>query len=171
MELKKAGCIFLVLLLFLQSGGLLFILNVQQGFLFYEMHERLNNPETVFEKITLTQKDYEDSRVNTDEILYNGNMYDVKSILIINNTVELLAINDVDEFEVFKIVENLIACKDLPVSEISFHLQKLISLFYVSFFDDLIFHLQASTTNYLPLLKLNRQILFAEIPCPPPRLF
>lgn len=171
MGIKKTGCIFLVLLLFLQSGGLLFILNVQQAFLFYEMHEKLNNPETVFEKITLTQKEYEDSKINAVEILHKGSMYDVKSTAIKGNMVELLAINDAEEFEVFKIVENLIAGKNLPVSEVSFHLQKLISLFYISFFDDLIFHLRASTTNYLPLLKLNRQILFAEIPCPPPRLF
>ena len=83
--------------LFLQMGGLWTSLKIQQGIHRWEMLERIESDPQHLITIIMSIKEYEASLVENDEILWRGEMYDVKSEIIKAETVELLAFPDEEE--------------------------------------------------------------------------
>jgi hypothetical protein len=134
--LKKPVYILLLIILFIQAGGLLFVLKVEQSIIQFKMSERLENSNSVFEKFTLSKSDYENSLINSDEILLNGNMYDIKSAELKGDSVELQALCDLEEEDILEDIKNLIKSTRLPIKDLPYKFQKLISLIYITPFSD-----------------------------------
>lgn len=61
------------------------------------MQQTLENGHARFQKITLSRTDYEKGKINGHEICLSGKIYDIKTMSIHGDSVELLAINDTDE--------------------------------------------------------------------------
>ncbi len=168
-QLKKIGFIVLLSILLLQTGGLWLIYKAQQYYVQNEMEESLNNKETIFQNLSLSLNDFQKDKVNDHEVSINGKMYDIKSINIKGNKVELLAVNDIKEESIIEKINRSLNNGDQQNQELPNHIFKILTLFYIS-----------PTTGYNFLFQVKRQHIlpsFCEIiishksgiSSPPPR--
>jgi hypothetical protein len=169
-HLIKPGYIVLIIILLLQSGGVLLIFQAQQCIVQYEMSEKLINGNASFEKVTLTVSEYKKYRIHSNEILFNGKMYDVKTATVKNNTVELLVIHDNEEEFILKKIKYAVKNSGLPDGKLPIQLFKLISLIYLPPFSEHILFDSSSTTNIFHQSNSNVFTGDSDIPFPPPRL-
>ena len=63
---------------------------------------------STFEKLVLTPDEYKKCRINSREISYNGNMYDVNSVKIYTDKVELFVINDSKETGILEAIKDFV---------------------------------------------------------------
>ena len=64
------------------------------------MLQELREKTSDFEKLTLSTAEFKKSKIDDHEFFYNGEMYDYKSAVYSDSTVELLVIKDVREIVV-----------------------------------------------------------------------
>lgn len=154
----------------MQIGGGLFICKMQQQLVRYKMEQALNNEKTSFQKLILSLNEFEKGKINKDEIIFNGSMYDVKSIKILGDSVEMLAINDIKEENIIENIKKLVNANDLQNKDLPNQFVKLLTLVYIS-----------PTSNYNFLSQKKRQNIFkplceiiishkSSISSPPPEL-
>lgn len=94
---KKIVWLIMFITLFLQMGGLWSSLKIQQIIHRWEMLEKIeSNPENLV-KIRMSVNEYESCLIESDEILWQGEMYDVKAETFQGQTVELVAFPDKEE--------------------------------------------------------------------------
>jgi hypothetical protein len=152
----------------MQSGGILLFYLAKQIKVQHEIRKALHSEKTEFESLTLTLDQYNNSKINSREIFFNGNMYDIKSITITGDKVELIVINDTEEKRILEEIRNA-ANKQDSKKNIPNQLTQLLQLqFTVPFSDFLIPSLQSSIVfNLLCESIIWRQ---PEIVLPPPKL-
>ena len=150
------------------SGGLL-IYTVQQYIVQHEMEQVLNNDETSFQQLTLSLSDFQKGEINTDEISFNGKMYDVKSIKISGNKVELLVINDTGEENIIENIKKSVNTNSGQNKKLPYHLVNLLNWFYIYPASGNEFLLLEHRTSYLPFSE-NVFSFISEISSPPPKL-
>lgn len=95
------------------------------------MSEKLQSANTVFEKLILTTKEYKISRLSESEISYNGNMYDIKSAILIDDKVHLLVINDKLENYLIEIINKLVKNSHNPNNKAPNQYKQLVSLTFI----------------------------------------
>ena len=93
-QLKIVGSLLLLAILILQGGGMLLIYRIQQSYVQDNMIQSINSSKTQFQEIVLSRSDYQLSRINASEITINNKLYDVKSVNISGDRVNLLVLND-----------------------------------------------------------------------------
>jgi hypothetical protein len=97
--MKKYFSYFFILLIFIQSGGIFWWLKVEQIAIHQEMQELLS--ESSFEQYTelnLPLKEYYSNlKEEGKELLQNGKLYDIKSVVIANGKATIKAIHDAKE--------------------------------------------------------------------------
>lgn len=130
--MKKTISIFLLVILLIQTGGLLVIFKIEQSYIKGKMHVALNNSKTRFRKITLSLSDYQKNNINTEEIIVDGKMYDIKSITITDNKVELLVIHDIDEENIIEKITRTANQDKATKGNLVCKLRKFVSLNYLS---------------------------------------
>ena len=154
----------------MQSGGLLLFYQVQQYFVQYRMQQALNCNTSRFQKLTLTLDDFQNSKINNNEISLNGKMYDIKSIKTSDDTVELIVLNDTEEESIIEIIKRIVGNENQQNRVLPNKLIQLLSLIYLS-----------TTSQNNLLLDGIQQIIFqsfcetivshkTEIFSPPPEL-
>ena len=111
---------------------MLIVYKIQQYYVHYEMLENINSYETDFQKITLSFNDYQKSKINENEIEIKGKMYDIKSINILNNKLELLVVNDSKEEQIIQKVKDFFNYSNQPKGKFSKQVSQLLSLNYIS---------------------------------------
>ncbi len=128
--MKRILSVFLLLLLAFQAGGLLFIYCVQQQYIQHRMLSALSGNDDRLEKLILTKEVYYASKVNHFEICLDRKMYDIKSVVMQEESIELLAIHDEEEENILVEIRKLIcnsSDKHLPYPQL---LNKLLTVFY-----------------------------------------
>lgn len=160
----------LLAILLLQTGGMLLVYKIQQFYVQYEMRLLVNDSSTSFEKLILSTDEYHKSRVNSREILFKGNMYDVKSVKITGNSAELLVINDKKEKTLVKNIKDFLYKTNQQKKELPEQLQKFLSLNYLPADKELtdIVTTLSSIIFYSPDGNILSDLL--DIPSPPPKL-
>ena len=143
--------------------------NIQQCRNQYEMHEKLNCNSTSFEKITLTVTEYQKSRVDENEISFKGRMYDVKSALVSNGSVELLVINDPEEENILVKIKHFLNNPGTPGSKHPNQLHQLTSLSYLPSYTGILLFDQLPGTSIFHHAPLNFVSNKLEILSPPPK--
>lgn len=83
--------------LFLQMGGLWTSLKIQQRIHHWEILERIESDPQNLVTIVMPLNEYESCLVESDEVLWHGEMYDVKSEIRKGALVELLVFPDKEE--------------------------------------------------------------------------
>lgn len=78
--LKRYSIIFLLILVFFQSGGLMLLFSVQQEMIREEMREEILRAESGSELLVLSVEEYMSAKVDSREIRWEGQMYDVVSV-------------------------------------------------------------------------------------------
>lgn len=168
--MKNTGFILLLAILFMQTGGGLLIYKIQQYFVHREMEQALNNKATRFQQLTLSLSDFQKGKINDHEISIKGKMYDVKSIEIRGNKVELLVINDTREENILEDIKKSINTSNQQNKEHPYHFVKVLTLLYITPATDNIFLLEKNKQN---IFRSPCEIIISYKPgisSPPPRL-
>lgn len=98
----------LLLIICLQSGGLLTLYAMQQYFIQQYMLRELSDPDAKPEILVLSKDDFDKSRIKRHEVMWEGKMYDINSLKMRGDTVELMVIHDEEEESVLKEIRNLL---------------------------------------------------------------
>jgi hypothetical protein len=160
----------LLLILLLQAGGMLLIYKVQQFTIQYEMRLALNSDESSFEKLILNIAEYRKSRVNSTEIYLNGNLYDVKSVIITGDTAELIVINDLKEKILLDSLKDFLKKSNQSKKELPDQLQKLLAINYIATDPGRIIFIPSHCFNIIYHAELAIYSEPSDIPSPPPKL-
>ncbi len=161
---------FLLTILLLQAGGMFLIYKMQQYYVQCEMKQSLTNNRTQFLKIIISLRDYQKCKINADEVIIKDKMYDVKSVRLSVNNVELLVINDSKEENILKKMMEYTTSTKHPDTDFLNYLNRLLSVSYLfqeTYCNFVIY--PSSVDNFLQLTK-NIISTFVEIPSPPPKL-
>ncbi|MEO8149472.1 MAG: hypothetical protein ABI723_17665 [Bacteroidia bacterium] len=127
--MKKITAIFLLsVLLFNFAGGLL-LFKVQQQINYWQVKEELKNSDKLI-KLALNLDEYESSKVNEEEVLLNGKMYDVADIIFKDNTVTLFCLADFEENDLIDSFHEFRQKKSRK-GESDLHVLKFLSLLYI----------------------------------------
>jgi hypothetical protein len=160
----------LLSILLLQTGGMLLVYKIQQFYVQYEMSLLVKDSHTSFEKLILGTADYQKSRINSHEISFKGNMYDVKSVKITGDIAELLVINDKKEKNLVKNIQDFLTKTNQQKKELPEQLQKFLSLNYLSADQELTIVIPSLSS--IIFQSVNSYFLsdLSDIPSPPPKL-
>lgn len=168
--LKPIISIALVIICLIQSGGMLLIYHVQQYTAKLEMREILDKKSTRFQKLNISIDEFHQYKINAHEILLDNNLYDIKSVKINGDKVELLVLHDAKEKSILDCIKKTASRSTEQNKKFPNHLLKLISLVY---------YIQKADFNNITQQKPKNNILFqskiffsqtSEIPYPPPKL-
>lgn len=166
--MKRSLSAMLLFLMLLQGGGFMFILFFQQLALKSDMQARIEDGNVAFEKLTISLLEYKSSLINPSELLFKGQLYDIKSKNILVDRVDLVVVNDANEKNV---VDEMMAFVKRSCKSNSSLPKKSVQLFSSSFI---------GTDFFSPLLIpfsgeivfMNVRVLFdsrtCEVLSPPP---
>lgn len=169
--MKKILALSLLLFLFAQSGGLLYLYTLQQNFVRAHMEEELNNPNAKFEFISMSLHDFEKGRKNVFEVMWQGRMYDVKNIIFFEDSVSMLALHDTKEETILHEIEKLFCHAEDHNRVLPDLLLKLSSLTYISGFDQTTYFVeQKSVANYPFYLSPTANLISLDVSSPPPEV-
>ncbi|MBK7966942.1 MAG: hypothetical protein IPK10_17865 [Bacteroidetes bacterium] len=167
--MKKLLPLSLLLFLFAQSGGLLYLYTLQQKFVRAHMEEELNSPNAKFEFISMSLHDFEKGRKNSFEVKWNGKMYDVKNIKFFEDSVSMLAIHDTKEESILHEIEKLICHAEDKGHVLPSLLLKLSSLTYVSTLQQLVYFVKnKSLANCPSYISPVAFLISQDVSSPPP---
>lgn len=149
---------------------MLLIYKVQQFSVQYKMRLALNESEISFERLILNIDEYRKSRLNSREISYKGNMYDVKSVNITGDSVELLVINDVKEKILLQEIKDFLQKSNQSKKELPDQLQKFLSINYIAADEGRMIYIPSFCSNIFQQPDSNLSSNFLDKPSPPPKL-
>jgi hypothetical protein len=149
---------------------MLLIYKIQQFHVQYEMQLVVNNSETSFEKLILSRDEYQKCRLNSREISYKGNMYDVKSVNIQGDVAEILVINDIKENLLLKEIKDFLHKSNESKKELPDQLQKFLSINFISADKERIIYIPSFSFNIFHYPDSNLYSDKSDIPSPPPKL-
>ena len=89
----------------METGGLITVLKLQQKLQQISMANSRNEHFADCETLTLSLKEYSSARINENEIVYKGELYDVESSLIGNQNVTLTVIKDLKEKHIVELIK------------------------------------------------------------------
>lgn len=135
--IKKTICILFFIVLLLQSGGLLFLFSIEQSIAQLDMNDNLLNGNCNLKNLTLTKNEYNKYKLNKKELIIDGKMYDVKSLIISDEKINLIVVNDSKEEKILKKIKHFFALNSKSNKNISLKFLKLLSLNYVQHSNDL----------------------------------
>lgn len=158
-----------MIILLLQSGGMLIIFNIEQAYVHTKMTEKLKDSKTSFEKIRITNEDYKKSRINRNEIFYKGKMYDIKSSAEDGEMIELLVIHDNEEDNILHKIKKIFTGSSQPENKISNHIHHLISLSYISHFPEGLHVIPSRSANLFYQANAGIVTTCLETLFPPPK--
>lgn len=167
--LKKTIYISLLLILLLQAGGMLLIYKIQQFSAQYKMSLAMNNNEASFEKLVINIDEYYKCRLNSREISYNGDLYDVKSLKLCGDSTELLVLKDEKETALLEEIKEFLRKSNQSKKELPDHLQKLFSISYIAADEGRLIYIPSLDYNIFYQPESNLVSDFIENPSPPPK--
>jgi len=160
----------LLAILLLQAGGMLLIYKIRQFYVQHEMMLLVKNNETSVEKLVLTSEEYKKSRLNSREISYKGNMYDVKSVNISGDTVKLLVFKDAKEKILINEIKDFLHKSNESKKELPDQLQKFLSINYLAGLQGRMIYIPSFCFNIYPHQDPDTYTDSSDIPSPPPKL-
>jgi len=169
MQLKLAGSVLLLTILFLQAGGILIIYKLQQYYVQDEMMQNLNSYKTQFQKIVLSLSEYQKCKINAREITLHNKLYDVKSVNIFGTRAELLVLNDSREENILIKIAEFTSTTRQQNSVLFNNLRHLLSLSYLPHERYISLFIYPFPIDKSFPVTLHFISTFPEIPTPPPR--
>jgi hypothetical protein len=149
---------------------MLLVYKIRQFYVQHEMMLLVKNSETSFEKLVLTSEEYQKSRLNSREISFRGNMYDVKSVNISGDTVELLVIKDAKEKILLEEIKDFLHKSNESKKELPDQFQKFLSINYIATVQGRIIYIPSFCFNIYPHQDQDTYTDKSDIPSPPPKL-
>ena len=165
--MKKLAYIAISLILVLQIGGMVLILKLQQCMVQLEMKAALSNDATRYQTISLSLTDFK-QKINENEILIDGKLYDVSSYSIKGNTIQLLVMSDEKEENILEKIKEFTTgtTKHSPFPE---QMLQLLTLTYILTDCTHKFGLQQISQQKYTQLCANVFSVTGEVSSPPPK--
>jgi hypothetical protein len=160
----------LLTILLLHTGGLLLIYKIQQWNSHYTMSQTVRLKQSGFQRLTVSVSEFQNSKLNRNEIFFRGNMYDIKSVTLHGNSAELFVVNDINEKCILQKVKYLLQSTKNRQDQLPGQIVQLLMHSYI-------FQIK-ETKLFLPGLPENIYPRFSKIPVsfvckitsPPPEL-
>ena len=167
--LKKIGYLSVFLTFFMLSGGFLLVYKIQQYLVQKEMYNILNDKLKDTEKLTLSYSDYQNNKIDNHEILVQGKLYDIRSVIRTGNIVELQVINDIKEEKILDNIKDLVNNSSNSKNHLPDHLLKWLNLVFICPVPANNLIIKYSSSCFLPFSELiiSHQ---TDIWSPPPKL-
>ena len=121
-------------------------------------------------ELTLTVPDFKKSKVGSNEIYFNGKMYDIKSISFIGDSVKLKAIDDVEEKKIVDIINALSNNMNDSNRKLPLQIHYLTLLKYISSNYNLSITIPSSQINIFYSSVFDLESTKPDIKTPPPQL-
>jgi hypothetical protein len=131
--MKRTVSIVCVFLILVQSGGLFIFYKVQQACVHYEMMQVVRNYRTSCQTLIISNSEFQRCRTGSNEMFFQGLLYDIKSAVIHGNKVELLVIKDTIEMGIVKKAIASAGSSRERHNGMPIQLVKLLMLNYISF--------------------------------------
>ncbi len=167
--MKKASVIILLIILFLQAGGLFLFYKIYQCEVQEAILETINKADAEFHELTLSLIAFKQSKINDHELSYNGNMYDFKSFTIFKDSVRVLVIHDIEEENILYRIKDLIENIKLPKGEWQSKIFKLLLLVYTYSENHIMLFFEHLQENISILFIENIFSVYHEVFVPPPK--
>ena len=155
----------------MQTGGILLFYKVQQAIVQGEMERDLDEIGISFQKISLSLKEYRANKINSREISITGKLYDIKSVKILKDKVELVVINDTREERILEDIKQFAETNNRNNRSLPNHCLNLLALFYIPSDNMKLSHEPA---HHLPVVFQNYSDAIIShqsgIDSPPPKL-
>lgn len=170
--MRKFFPFLLLLLIFLQSGGVLLWFQLRQINVQSEMREAIDRNEARLVNIELSQEYYlKNVRDGGDEIIIQGKYFDIKSIKFFKNKVQLIGLFDTKETSLFNFLSLYLnhtssKQKQLPVSATI-----LLALNYFPPLNDCEFYLQGIKNETIFQYNYFSKSFPTKVSTPPPQFF
>ncbi len=105
--MKRIACLVLLIAILLQSGGLMLFYQARRTAVYNEMHSSRSTRGKVVQQLTIDLATLKAALVDKNEILYQGEMYDVESLTISGDKVLLQVIKDKKEQRLIAQIDKL----------------------------------------------------------------
>jgi hypothetical protein len=124
-----------------------------------------------FQKLIITKSEFRKNRINSHELFFNGEMYDIKSELFSANKVVLLVINDKNEKNILDKIRELTHNTKRRHNELPGQLVTLLIHSFICPVTEIKFMLnETEHSSYYPFSESLISFM-VEIASPPPRRF
>ncbi len=171
MRVRRLYSILLISLLLLNFGGLFLYFPLQLFRIHREMRIALRNlPDSQLEVLRFSKVNFSKARIDDDEVVLNGNMYDIARISLKKDSVLVFALHDKAEDNLLDFLDEIIKRplreKELPPEQI----YKFITLSFLGSNQEEFngsFSIVNSASNTLYLVP--GSLFFQAIASPPPR--
>ena len=131
LRVKKISVILFLIILLMQTGGILLFYKAQQAIVQKEMERDIDEIGTSSQKLSLTTKEYAVNKINDHEISISGKLYDIKSVKTLNGKIELVVINDTREEKILEDIKKLAETCNRHNKNLPNHCFNLLTLFYI----------------------------------------
>jgi hypothetical protein len=168
-NLKRILYLFVIILLFFQSGGMLMFYRMEQQIQQYKMKRVLESEKSHLQHFTLSMNEFLNSKLSGEEILIKGRMYDMKSYSFHGNTVIIVAMHDNAEELILKAIKKALKAGDRQDNGLLVKIVKLLTLDYSIPYS---FQIPALLHRMQNLFLIFSEIIDSRIPdilTPPPR--
>ncbi len=121
----------LLLLIFFQGGGLQCFFLFRQKLVQVEMAEKLIQKNLPQKSITITVETYQDNLINSHEIELNGKLYDISSVALSGNKVQLSVLEDDKEMYILSLLKKVISSESDSHNQYPQQLLSFMSMLFV----------------------------------------
>ena len=167
--MKKVLFISVLAIILLQSCGMILFFQIQQNQIQNQMRISLADSESKFENLNLSLNNFKDCKINSHEIMYNGILYDIKSIKISGDYVLLKVLADKAESGLAQKIKNYFGIENRHDSKIPEQINKLFSLVYIIPAINVTVLLNCINQNLFFLFSESLVNNFSDIIIPPPK--
>ena len=167
--MKKVLFISVLAIILLQSCGMILFFQIQRNVIQNKMQFSLENSESKFEYLNFSLSNFNDCKINSHEIIYNGIMYDIKSKKISGDNVLLKVLADSAESGLIQKIKNYFGIDNKRDSGIPEKITKLFSLIYI--IPSINFTVLLNNVNQNLFFSFSESIVnnFSDILIPPPK--
>ena len=129
--MKKIVTILIVSILVLQTGGIIFVLQIQQVLNGFNISKLLEEDNTHFSEIQISKTDFEKSKIDENEFYFRNELYDIKSITKQGRNYKIIAIKDSEETNILERFKKVFDGTKNQKNKTPDSLVKLLSLVFV----------------------------------------
>ena len=130
--MKKFATICIVAILVLQTGGVIFVLQIQQVLNSISISKLLEEDNAHFSEINITENEFEKSKIDDEEFYFRDELYDIKSIIKKGNSYKIIAIRDSEETNILERLKKIFDGNKNQKNKTPDSLAKLLSLVFVA---------------------------------------
>ena len=135
----------------MQSGSLLFLYMVQQTYIQYEMQQLIYTKNSTHYTFVLSKNEFEENSINENEILLNGSLYDIISLKITGDKIEIVAFHDEEEEIVLLSIKAAIDNNSGENKSLPNPITRMITMIFIS-----------PDIFYSPVLTITKQLSYID---------